>query len=154
MSTFAYKPEPKKSPTLPFLVVVVALYQLAKTGFFLYVFWQCWQARGTDIPPFGDIRNNPLYEAPGFFLFPLLAGLYFVLAVGLICLGRWARVCLTLVLALVLALWLLHWMSGQSSFLFPLEPSMMISAFAVEAIAIAILYVTPQAKVAFAPATK
>lgn len=153
MSIYPSVPTPKKSRSLPLSVVVVALYQLAKMGFFLYVFWECWQMRGSDIPPFGDVRN-PLYKEPGFFLFPLLAGLYFVLAVGLICLGNWARACLTLLLALILALWLLHWMSGQSSFLFTLEPSIMISAFAAEAIAVAILYVTPQAKAAFAPAAK
>jgi|HubBroStandDraft_1064217.scaffolds.fasta_scaffold43546_2 hypothetical protein len=153
MSTFVSNPAPKRKRTLPLSVVAVALYQLAKMGFFLYVFWQCWQLRGTEIPPFGDVRN-PFYKEPGLFLFPLLAGLHFVLAVGLICLGNWARACLTLLVALVLALWLLHLMSGESSFLFTLEPSIMISAFAAEIIAVAILYVTPHAKAAFAPATK
>jgi hypothetical protein len=153
MSGYAFQPTPPKSRALPFVVVMVAFYQLAKAGFLLYVFWQCWQARGTDIPPFGDERN-PLYKAPGFFLFPLAAGVQFVLTVGLVCLGNWARVCLTLLLALTLAVWLLHLMSGQSSFLFPLDPSTMVSAFSAEAIAIAILYVTPQARAAFAPTAK
>ena len=126
------------------------LYQLAKAGFFLYVFLQCWDARGTDIPPFGDVRN-PYFKSPDFFLFALLGAVHFVLAIGLVCLGRWARVCLALLFLGTLALWLLNVMSGGSSLLFAVEPSLMISAFAADAVGIGILYVTQPAREAFAP---
>jgi hypothetical protein len=150
MSAYPSSPIRRKRRTLPFVVVLAALYQLAKAGFLLYVFWQCWLAKDTEIPPFGDVRN-PLFKAPDFYAFPLLAAVLFVLALGLICLGRWARVCVTLLFLAALGLWLLNLRAGQGSLLFPLEPATMLSAFAADALAIGLLYGTAQARNAFAP---
>jgi hypothetical protein len=153
MSTYASGPPQKKGRKLPLLVVLVALYQLAKAGFFAYVFMQCWDARASVAPAFGEVYD-PLFKAPYFFLFPALGVYHFVLAIGLICMGNWARACSMLLLLATVGWWLLEQMSGHRSLLFPIEPSTMISAFAAEAVAIAILYVTPQAREAFAPAKR
>jgi hypothetical protein len=153
MSTYGYKPTPEKHRRLPFLVVPVALYQLAKAGFFAYVFLQCWDGRASVAPPFGEVYD-PLFKAPYFFLFPALGVYHFVLAIGLLCLGNWARACSMLLLLSTVGWWFLDQFSGHRSLLFPIEPSTMISAFAAEAIAIGILYVTPQAREAFAPAKR
>jgi hypothetical protein len=128
----------------------VAFYQVAKSGFFLYVFLQCWDMRGTRIPPFGDVQNH-FFKAPDFFLYPLLGAVHFVLAIGLVCLGQWARVCLTLLFLATLGVWLLSQMSGQESLLFPLESATMLSAFAADAIGVGVLYVAQSAREAFAP---
>lgn len=151
MSTYASRPAPKKNRKLPFLVILVALYQLAKAGLFLYVFMQCWDARGSEVPPFGEVYD-PLFKSPYFFLFPLLTAYHLVLTIGLVCLGNWARALSMLLLLSTVGVFFLERLSGHRSLLFPIEPSTMISAFAAEAVAIAILYVTPQAREAFAPA--
>ena len=132
----------------PLLVVLVALYQLAKAVVFAYVFWKCWQAQGSDVPAFGDFPN-PSFEAPFFFFFSLLAVFHLVLALGLWGVHNWARACSTLLLVSVLPVWFLERLVGHRSLMFPLEPSTMVSAFVLEAVAIAILYVTPEAREAF-----
>jgi hypothetical protein len=151
MSTYASGPPQKEGRRLPLLVVLVVLYQLAKAGFFAYVFLQCWDARESVAPPFGEVYD-PLFKTPDFFLFLALAVYSFVLAIGLLCLGDWARACSLFLLLPSAGWWFLEQMSGHRSLLSPLDPSTMISAFAAEAIAIGILYVTPQAREAFAPA--
>jgi hypothetical protein len=135
---------------LPFLVVLVALYELAKVGFFVWVFLKCWDAQGSEFPAFGDV-HNPLFEPPYFFFFPLLALFHVVLAVGLLCLQNWARAASALLLIFTIPWWLLETGGGHTSLLFPVEPSTMLAAFGAEAVAIGILYVTEEAKAAFSP---
>jgi len=135
---------------LPFLVVLVALYQLAKAGFFGWVFLKCWDAQGGQFPPFGDVRN-PLFESPYFFLYPLLGLFCVVLAFGLLALQNWARAASALLLIIAVPWWLLQTSGGHTSMLFPVEPSTMLAAFAAEAVAVGILYITQEAKEAFLP---
>lgn len=136
---------------LPLTVPLVALYQLAKGGFFIYVFLQCWQLQGSDMPPFGGDVHNPLFKSPYMFLFPLLAVFQLMTCLGLFFRADWARVfCLFLPVGTI-PLWFLEWLVGYRSLLFPVAPSTMVTFFALELIAIALLYGTPQAKEAFAP---
>jgi hypothetical protein len=140
----------RKRRKLPVLVALVALYQLAKTGFFGWVFLQCWQAQGGQFPPFGDVPN-PLFESPYFFLFPLLGLIHVVLSFGLFALRNWARAALALLLIVAVPWWLLQTGGSHTSMLFPLEPSIMLAAFGTEAVAVGILYITQEAKEAFSP---
>jgi hypothetical protein len=144
-------PQPRrKRSKLPFLVALVALYQVAKAGFFSWVFLQCWQARGGQFPPFGDVRN-PLFESPYFLVFPALALFCVVLALGLLALQNWARAASALLLIVTVPWWLLETSGGHASMLFPVEPSTMLAAFGAEAVAVGILYITQEAKEAFSP---
>lgn len=149
------QPAPAKDQKLPLLVVLVMLYQLAKAGFFGWVFWQCWQAQGTGIPPFGEVEaHNPVFEAPLFFLFALIAALHLVLAFGLLALGRWARAFSTFPLIGAALWWFLQNVAGYRSLSLPVDGSVILAAFAAELLALAILYVTPEARAAFAPANR
>jgi len=145
---------PGKDPKLPLLVVLVILYQLAKAGFFGWVFWLCWQAQGSGIPPFGDVEaHNPLFEAPLFFLLPLLGASQLIVGFGLLALGRWARTCSTLLLICAILGWFLEHVFGFSALQLPVNSSMILAAIAAELLAITILYGTAESRHAFAPAT-
>ena len=151
MSSDSPQPAGKAEKKLPLGVVLVTLYQLAKVGFLGYVFLQCLQAQGSGIPPFGEVdAHNPLFESPYFFLFALLAIYYLVVAFGLFALQNWARLCSTLLLVSAVLWWVLR-LTGYQALVLPVEFSTVLSALALEVIAVAILYVTPQAREAFAP---
>lgn len=146
------QPAPGKGQKLPLLVVLVILYQLAKAGFFGWVSWQCWQAQGSGIPPFGDVEaHNPIFETPFFFLFVLIAAFHLVLAFGLLALGRWAWAFSTFPLIGAALWWFLAHILGYRSLMLPVDASVILAAFAAELLALAILYVTPEAREAFAP---
>lgn len=145
------QPTPKRDRKVPLLVALVALYQLTKAGFFAWVFWQCWQAQGSGIPPFGEVEaHNPIFETPNFFLFALLVVFHLALSFGLLALGNWARVGCAFLLFSTIPWWFLENIAAYRSLSLPVDTSAILAAFALEAIAITIVYVTPGAREAFA----
>jgi len=152
MPSHSPQPAEKRKKKFPFSVVAVLFYQLAKVGFFGYVFLQCLQAQGSGIPPYGEVEvHNPLFESPYFFLFALLAIYHLVVTFGLLALQRWARAGSALLLVSAVLWWVLQ-VAGYRFLVLPVETSTVLSALAVELIAVAILFITPQAREAFAPA--
>jgi hypothetical protein len=142
----------RKDRKVPLGVIAVALYQLAKVAFFAWVFAQCWEARGTGIPPFGDVAaHNPMFETPLFLLFAVLAVCHLVLAVGLSSLGAWARTCSWLLLFTGVLYWFFGHVFGYTTLLIPVENSKILSAVFLEVLAMAILYVPAQVREAFVP---
>lgn len=153
MPSYAPQPSGIREKKVPLLVILVVLYQLAKAGFFGWVFWQCWQAQGSGIPPFGEVdAHNPFFTAPFFVLFALIGLFHLAVGVGLLSLGNWARGCSALPLVSTIPWWVLEQVMGYRSLLFPVEFSKVLTVFAAEVVAIAILYGTPEAREAFAPA--
>ena len=152
MSSYAPQPTGRQEKKLPLAVVVVVLYQLAKVGFFVWVFWQCWQAQGSGIPPFGEVdAHNPLFEAPYFLLFAILAVYYLLVVFGLFALQNWARAGSAMLLVGSVIWWILKRVAGYPMPAVPVEVSTVLSALALEAVAVALLYVTTQAREAFVP---
>jgi hypothetical protein len=153
MASQLSRSKPRADRKVPLLVVLVILYQLAKAVFFGWVFWQCWAAQGSGVPPFGEAdAHNPFFEAPLFFVFAALGVFQFVVGMGLLSLGNWARACATLPLISVLPWWILERVMGYTWLAFPVEFSAMLAVCAAEAIALAILYGTAESRAAFAPA--
>lgn len=137
------------------MVIVVALYQLARAGFLAYVFAQCWEAQGTGIPPFGEVEmHNPAFDAPFFFVYAALAVFSVIVAIGLASLGNWARLGSTVVLASMLLYWFIEQIIGYRFLAFPVETSKILAVFFMEALAIGVLYLAPESKLAFAPPVK
>lgn len=144
--------EATKGKKLPLAVALVALYELAKVGFFAYIFLQCLQAQGSGIPPYGEVdAHNPLFEAPFSFLFAILAVYHLVLVPGLFAMKRWARAGSNLIVAGSILWWILKHVAGYQILTIPVELSTVLSALTLEAIAVGILYITPQAREGFAP---
>lgn len=134
------------------MVALVALYELAKVGFFGYVFVQCLQAQGSGLPPYGDVdAHNPLFESPVFFVFAVLAVYHLALVLGLFTLRNWARAGSTFVLVCAGLWWILQNVAGYKALAIPVDSPTLVSALALEVVAVATLYVTPQARDAFAP---
>lgn len=142
----------KADRKVPLLVVLVVLYQLAKAVFFGWVFWQCWLAQGSSAPPFGEVdAHNPFFQSPLFLVFAVIGLFHAAVGVGLLSLGNWARVCSVLPLISLLPWWTLEHLMGVTALAFPVELSRILAVIAAELIAIAILYITPEAREAFAP---
>ena len=155
MSPYELRAQIKKEPVAgapsqhaPFVLRCLAIYQVAKAGFLFLIFMQIWAKHEAE-SSVGNTTYDPLFSEPGFFLFPLVALMFLLIAWGIWKAQEWARVCTIVLLATLCVFW---WRWGAQDVLIPWiykEPNFVTAVLLIELTSIAALYLLESVTNAF-----
>jgi len=141
-------------PKLPFEVLLISLIQLISGSAILFLFLQGWGRHQGELSLAGSSLEDFLLSFPLFFFLPVI-GVFFVgIGLGLLTLSGGARRASILPLFAIAPLWYFKGAFEVKSMLLPFQETDQAVILLVEAVALALLYLSPGAKEAFAKAKK